>query len=86
MCVCCFTVCVTVYITSLIQRSHSATIVSIIILVYLLYLCVSVCMYMFFVQDITLCLLYHVYVLWVGGRLLPNKSNQIKSIKSNQIN
>ena len=27
-----------------------------------------------FVQDITLCLLYHVYVFWAGGRLLPNKS------------
>ena len=71
MCYCMFTV----YITSLIQRSHSATIVSIIMLVYLLYFCVSVYMFMYvFVQDITLCQLYHVYVFWAGGRLLPNKS------------
>jgi len=47
----------TVHITSLIQRSHSATLVSIIMLVYLLYFCVSVYMYMFFVQDIVNCIM-----------------------------
>ena len=81
MCVCCFTVCLLYIFTSLIQRSDSATIVSIIMLVYLLYLCVSVCMYMFLYKtslfvNCIMCMYYG----WEAA------SYQINQIKSNQIN
>ena len=76
----------TVYITSLIQRSHSATIVSIIMLVYLLYFCVSVYMYMFFcTRHHSLLIVSCVRIMGQRSLILPNKSiksNQIKSINS----
>ena len=76
----------TVYITSLIQRSHSATIVSIIMLVYLLYFCVSVYMFMYVFCTRHHSLLIVSCVCILGRRPLLTKSiNQsIKRLKFNE--
>jgi len=65
----------TVYITCPIQRSHKATKVSIIMLVYLLYFCVSVSMYMFFwTRHQSLLIVSCICIL--GRRPLITKINQ----------
>ena len=70
---CRFTVCLLYISTSIIQRSHQATIVPILMLLYLLYFCVSVYMYMF------LCTRHHSLLIVscvciLGGRTLITKS------------
>ena len=74
----------TVYITSLIQGSHSATIVSIRMLVYLLYFCVSVFMYMFLYKTSLFvnCIMF----MYSGPEAAYNQINQINQSTHKQRN
>ena len=71
---CMFTVCLLYIFTSLIQRSHQVTPVSIIMLVYLLQVCVSVYMYMCFFYTRHHSLLIVSCVCILGRRPLITKS------------